>query len=54
VVEHSTEAEDGALREGIASGKSWKEIAKALPGGTEQAVTNRGLVLKRRDGDASG
>jgi hypothetical protein len=26
-----TEAEDAALREGFASGKSWKEIAKDLP-----------------------
>jgi hypothetical protein len=44
VTERWTEAEDAALREGFASGKQWKEIAKALPTRTESAVRTRGTV----------
>jgi hypothetical protein len=52
VLERWTEREDAALREGFASGKSWKEIAKAFPARTENAVRARGiggLGLKRRE-----
>jgi hypothetical protein len=51
-----TEAESAALREGFASGKSWKEIAKGFPGRTTKAVEARGfkvLQLKRDESDAA-
>jgi hypothetical protein len=51
-----TGAEDAALREGFASGKSWKEIAKEFPGRTQDAVEMRArkqLRLRRHDSDAA-
>jgi hypothetical protein len=56
VVERWTEGEDAALREGFASGKSWKEIARDFPGRTQRAVETRGLKrlkLKRDDSDSA-
>jgi hypothetical protein len=56
VVERWTEAEDAALREGFASGKSWREIAEGLPGRTMKAAQTRGLKqlgLKREAADGS-
>jgi hypothetical protein len=50
-----TEAEDAALREGFASRKSWKEIAKDFPGRTQKALERRAqkeLKLKRDDSDS--
>jgi hypothetical protein len=52
VCEPWTEAEDAALRESFASGKTWKEIAEDFPGRTQSAVSARGinwLGLKRQD-----
>jgi hypothetical protein len=56
VAERWTEGEDAALREGFASGKCWKEIAKDFPSRTQWAVKTRGLTrlkLKRRDSDSA-
>jgi uncharacterized protein YabN with tetrapyrrole methylase and pyrophosphatase domain len=56
VVERWTEAEDAALREGFAAGKSWKEVAEGLPGRTKDAVRRRGageFGLKRHGPDAA-
>jgi hypothetical protein len=53
VREHWTEAEDAALREGFASGKTWREIAKVMPGRTKPAVQLRGnRVLRLKHSDA--
>jgi sugar phosphate isomerase/epimerase len=56
VREFWTEAEDAALREGFASGKSWKEVAKDFPRRTQPAVETRArkrLLLKRDDSDSA-
>jgi hypothetical protein len=56
VLKRWTEAEVAVLREGIEAGKTWKEIAKDIPGRTEKAAQSRalrGLGLKRGDSEGS-